>query len=207
MMKRKLAGAALVLAAAATAIGMATPSALADTSLTATYPVNGTSHIASTNSDLTLGPGTLTASVDTTTADITSGSISLPDATGTFYELGFIPVTATVAFHQVGQITGSVNVVTEGLTAATELTLQITDLKVAGLDVGVGPDCQTTQPASVTVTSGSGFNIFTGGTVSGTFTIPNFSHCGLLGVETPVINAVIPGSGNTLSLTLGTPQL
>lgn len=204
-MKRRLAAAAFVAAAVTAAIGLGASSALADTVVTATYPINGSTHIASTNSDLTLGPGTLSAAADLTTDLITSGTLTLPDATGTFTELGIIPVTATVAFEQVGQVTGTINASTGAVTATTDVTLQITDLKVAGLDVGVGPDCQTTQPASITVASGTGFSIFSGGPVSGTYTIPQFSNCGLLGIETPVINAVIPGPGNTISLTLGTP--
>lgn len=198
---------AVIGSVAAVTLGLSAPAALADTTLTVTYPISGTSHIASTDSDLDLGPGTLTGSVDATTGAVSAGAISLPDATGTFDELGLVPVTATVAFRQVGQITGQVDVATGGLTATSQLTLQITDLKVAGVDVAVGSHCQTTEPATVDVSSDSGFNIFTGGTVSGSYTIPDFSGCGLLGIESPVINAVIPGPGNTISLTLGTPQL
>jgi hypothetical protein len=204
-MKRRLAGAAFIVATAAAVIGLGASSALADTTVTASYPINGSTHIAATNSDLTLGPGTLSASVDLTTAQITSGSLTLPDATGTFTELGFIPVSATVAFQQVGQVTGTVSPANGAVTATADVSLRITDLKVAGVDVGVGPDCQTTQPASITVTSGTGFSILGGGPVSGTYMIPQFSNCGLFGAETPVINAVIPGAGNTISLTLGTP--
>lgn len=203
MMKRRLAGVALVLGAVAATLSLGITSALADTVVNASYPINGTTHVAKTNSDLTLGPGTLTASADLTTAQITSGSLILPPATGTFTELGFIPVTATVAFQQVGQVTGTVNLANGAVTATANVSLRITDLKVAGLDVGVGPSCQTVQPASITVATGTGFSILAGGTASGTYTIPQFSNCGLLGVETPVINAVIPGPGNTISLTLG----
>ncbi|MBO0825311.1 MAG: hypothetical protein J2P27_15895 [Actinobacteria bacterium] len=207
MMKRRLAGAAFVLAAVAATLSLGVSSALADTVLTASYPINGTTHVAKTNSDLTLGPGTLTATADLTTNQITSGTLTLPSATGTFTELGFIPVTATVAFEQVGQVTGTIDRVTGAVTATADVTLQITDLKVAGVDVGVGPACQTVQPASITVTTGPGFNILAGGPASGTYTIPQFSKCGLLGIETPVINAVIPGPGNTISLTLGAAVL
>lgn len=202
-MKRRLAGAAFVFVAVAAALGLGVSSALADTVVNASYPINGTTHVAATNSDLTLGPGTLTAAADLTTDRITSGSLTLPDATGTFTELGFVPVTATVAFQQVGQVTGTINANTGAVTATADVTLRITDLKVAGIDVGVGPFCQTSQPASITIASGAGFSIFSGGPVSGTYTIPQFSNCGLLGIETPVINAVIPGPNNTITLTLG----
>lgn len=206
-MKRRLVGAAFVFAAVAAALSLGVSSALADAVVNASYPINGTTHVAKTNSDLTLGPGTLTAAADLTTDQITSGSLTLPDATGTFTELGFVPVTATVAFQQVGQVTGTIDAASGAVTATADVTLRITDLKVAGIDVGVGPFCQTTQPASITVATGTGFSIFSGGPASGTYTIPPFSSCGLLGIETPVINAVIPGTGNTINLTLGAATL
>lgn len=203
--RRMLVAASLagVSAAALAVTGLTAPAAMADTTLTATYPADGTAHIAATDSDLSLGPGSLTAVADLTTLQITSGTLSLPAATGTFTELGFVPVTATVAFQQVGQVTGTVNNDTGAVTATTQVNLQITDLKVAGVDVGVGSGCQTTQPASITVNSGTPFNILTGGPVTGSFAVPTFRNCGLLGVYTPIINAVIPGPGNTISLTLG----
>jgi hypothetical protein len=39
---------------------------------------------------------------------------------------------------------------------------------------------------------------FSGSSFSGTFTIPRFKDCGLL---TPVLNLLLPGSGNTISAT------
>jgi hypothetical protein len=201
-MKRRLVGAAFAAAAVAALLGLGASSALADTVVTASYPVNGSTQIAATNSSLTLGPGTLSTSVDLTTDAVTSGTITLPPATGSFTELGIIPVTVTTAFSQVGQLTGTVNANTGAVTATSDVTLQITDLKVAGIDVPVGPSCQTAHPASITITSGTGFSVFSGGPVSGTYTIPKFQNCLL---ETPIINLVIPGPGNTISLTLGTP--
>lgn len=206
-MRYRMIGAGLALATALTAVGFGAQSAMADSVLTATYPVSGETSIASTGSQLDLGPGSLAATVDLTTGQITAGALTLPDATGTFDELGFVPVTATVAFEQVGQVTGTVDHVTGATTATADVTLRITDLKVAGVDVGVGSGCQTTTPAVITVTSGSGFNVLAGGPVSGSYDIPTFEGCGLLGIESPVINAVIPGAGNTISLNLGAAAL
>jgi hypothetical protein len=63
----------------------------------------------------------------------------------------------------------------------------------------VGPSCET-SPATITVSSQAGFNVLNGGTLSGTYTIPPFAHCGL---ATLLINLTLPGPGNTISLTLG----
>lgn len=202
-MKRRLAGTLFAATAAACAIGLSATSAVADSTITATYPVNGSTSIVKTNSSLTLGPGTLSAVADLTTGTLT-GKISLPPATGSFTELLIVPVTATVQFTQVGKTKGTVNLAKDTVTATSKITLRITDLKVAGLDVPVGPACQTATPAVIKVTSGTGFTIGGGGPVSGTYTIPQFENCFL---ETLVINLTIPGPGNTISLTLGKPTL
>lgn len=202
-MKRRIAGILFIAAAAATAICLTAPSAFADAVLTASYPASGTTHIAATNSSLSLGPGTLTATADLTTGTLT-GSITLPPATGSFTELGLVPVTVTTEFIQDGQTTGTINLNTGEVVATSQITLKITDMKVAGLDVPVGHDCESAHPATITVTSGASFSLLGGGPVSGTYTIPPFVNCFL---ETPVIDLVIPGPGNTIDLTLGTPTL
>jgi hypothetical protein len=46
--------------------------------------------------------------------------------------------------------------------------------------------------------------VLNGGTVAGTCAIPRFRRCGL---ATPLINLSIPGSGNTISRTLGKAAL
>jgi hypothetical protein len=50
------------------------------------------------------------------------------------------------------------------------------------------------------VNSQPGFSILNGGNLDGTYTIPDFHNCGL---STLLINLTLPGSGNTITLTLG----
>src|SRR6185437_15110607 len=77
----------------------------ADSVITATYPVNGSTFISKLNTTITVGPGTLVSSLDTTTSALT-GTLTLPPATGSFKILG-IPVTATTEFVQSGSATGT----------------------------------------------------------------------------------------------------
>jgi hypothetical protein len=201
----------LTVAAGLGALAMAAPAAhaatpqfnstpQADPTLNATYAVNGSTTIKSTNSTMALGPGTLTAALDVKTLTFTS-NLTLPAATGSFTELGFVPVTATTEFIQDGAITG--NDVNGGITAAAHIIIKLTKVTVAGLPVPIGNNCQT-SPATINLASGKGFNVLLGGPVAGTFTIPNFADCGF---STPILNAVIPGSGNTIDLTLGKPTV
>ena len=177
----------------------AAPAASADTVVKVKYKVNGSTFLKAPNASIPLGPGTLKAAVDLNTGSLTA-SLNLPPATGSFKELGLIPVTATAAFIQNGPTTGTVDLNTGAVTTTSNITLQITALSIAGLPVPVGPACESATPASVTLTSQPGFSIVKGGTVSGTYTLPPFANCGLV---TPILNLTITGPGNTLSLTLG----
>jgi hypothetical protein len=203
-MRRPVLTSLAITAASGALIGLGAIPASADTSITATYPVSGSTFIKALNSTVSLGPGTLTSTVDLNTSAVTSSTLSLPPATGSFKELGFIPVTATTAFVQDGNATGTVSLSKNTVSVTTQVTMQLTSLKIAGVPVLIGKSCQTSTPATITVSSQPGFNVLNGGTVAGTYTIPKFSHCGL---GTLLINLTIPGSGNTISLTLGKAAL
>jgi len=178
----------------------ATPAAAsAATTIKVRYPVNGSTFLKAANATVTLGPGTLRSRVNLSNGNVVA-SLNLPPATGSFKEFGLIPVTATVAFIQNGPTTGKVDLNTGAVTTKSSITLQITSLSVAGLPVPVGPACESANPASISLASQPGFSVVKGGTVSGTYTVPPFAHCGLI---TPVLNLTITGPGNTISLTLG----
>jgi len=175
----------------------------ADTTVTVTYPVTGSTFIKAINSTVALGPGTLATTADLTTSTLT-GTLTLPPATGSFQELGLVPVTATTELVQDGPATGTVDFSTNAVQTTTQATLKVTSLTAAGIPIPVGSSCQTRTPATITVSSQPGFNVLSGGTLAGTYTIPRFVHCGL---ATLLINLTLPGPGNTISLTLGAGTL
>jgi hypothetical protein len=173
--------------------------ASADTTITVRYPVTGSTYIKAPNFTLALGPGALISTVDLNTGGLTA-NLKLPNATGSFNQLGLIPVTATTQFINNGPTTGQLDLNTGAVTSTSVITLRIVDLKVAGIDLPVGNSCQTSTPVTVQVASQPGFNIVKGGDLAGSYTIPPFANCGL---QTLLINLTIPGSGNTITLTLG----
>jgi hypothetical protein len=176
-----------------------TGTASADTTVTLKYPVTGTTHLATPNADLSLGPGKLLSTADLNTGAITA-TLTMPPATGSFLELGLVPVTATAKLINDGPTTGTIDPNTGLVTTTSMITMQITHLVVAGLTQPVGTACETSTPVTVTVTSQPGFSILKGGNLAGTYTIPPFANCGL---ETLLINLTLPGPGNTITLTLG----
>lgn len=205
-MRRRLTLLAASAAAAVAGIAAATPAlaspaapiAPSDSTVSVSYPVTGSTFIKAIGSTIDLGPGTLSTTADLTTSTLT-GTLTLPPATGSFKELGLIPVTATTEMIQDGTATGTVNFTTNAVTTTATDTIKLTSLKVAGVPILVGPSCET-SPTTISVSSQAGFNVLNGGILSGTYTIPPFAHCGL---ATLLINLTLPGPGNTISLTLG----
>lgn len=162
------------------------------------YPLSGTTHLSGPGSDLALGPGSLRTSTDMTTGDLTAET-QLPDAPGSFKALG-IPITVTTEFIEEQPTSGKLDLDAGSVATTSHLTLRLKNLKVAGIPTPVGPNCKTKTPAVIDLASEDGFNVFGGGKLSGEYTIPKFEHCLL---ATPVINSMVPGDGNTITLTLG----
>ncbi len=184
-----------------TAAGVAASagSASADSVLNVHYALTGTTFIKKLNTTVNLGNGTLASAVDLTTGT-SSSTITLPPATASVKEFGFIPVSATTEMVQNDPASGTVGANT--ITSTASVTLKITALTIAGISLPVGNSCQT-SPFSITLTSGPTFTVLGGGPISGSYTIPAFHHCGL---NTLLLNLTSPGSGNTLNLTLGSLQ-
>jgi hypothetical protein len=196
--------AAMATAATATAALVAVPgTANAAPFLNAVYPFTGSTHINSVNDDLALGPGTLSARLDLATGQATA-DIELPPAPGDFNAIGFIPTRVTTTFIEEGQSTATVDQATGATEARSRVTLQLTNLRVAGIPFFVGSNCKTETPVNLVLNSGPDWNVLTGGTFSGTYSIPDFENCLL---NTGLINLLIPGDGNTITLNMGTPTI
>src|SRR5215469_8872582 len=162
----RLAVAAVAALAAGVTLSATADPALAATKLHATYKVTGSTYIKAPNFTLSLGPGKLSSTVNTTT--------------------------------------GKLNTKTGAVHTKSKITLRIVSLTVAGVGVPVGNSCQTKDPVVVRLASKPGFNAIAGGTVAGSYTIGDFSHCEL---ATLLINLTIPGSGNTITLKLGKAKI
>ena len=207
---------AAALATAVAAVGLSATPALADTTttsataapaadptITATYPVSGSTYLKRLNTTMDLGPGSLVSTLDLTTSAVT-GSLTLPPSTGSFKEFGFIPVSVTTELVADGPTTGTASLADNTVSTTSQAFLKIDSLSVAGVSIPVGSNCETAQPITLSVSSAAGFSLLGGGNVTGTYTIGRFSHCGL---ATFLLNLTIPGSGNTITLTLGAPTL
>jgi len=190
-------------AAAGFALVAAAPgSAGADTTaaptLNVAYDVSGTSTIAKTGSDVALGPAVLTTAINT---DGTfTGHLPLPPTSTSFKALGLLPTTATVTFIEAAPLTGVLKSNPKPtISSVASIYIKLSDVTVAGLPALVGDHCQTADPVQLTAATPEGqfFNVTTGGTLAGTFTVGNFENCGL---TTPLLNLLVPGPNNTVTL-------
>ena len=160
------------------------------------YEVTGTDTVKKTGSALQLGPGRLNTVLEASTGAIT-GTLALPPVRTTFTALGFLPVSAKVEFIPLGQTTGTI--VAGVVTSRSELRVKLSDVTVGGIPALVGDSCQSRTPMVVELTSEPGFNPIRGGKLSGRHDLPPFGGCFL---AEPLINLLVPGPDNVLSLEL-----
>lgn len=185
---------------AGTALALA-PLAAQAAPLNVDYDASGTSTIASTGSSIPLGPTTLSTQVDLNAGTI-SGSMPLPGTTTRFEVVGFIPVTADVNMVPAAPLAG--NITPSGfnlvVTSSAQYHIRLSNIRVVGFPLFAGPFCRTKNPVTIPANTpaGQSFGLFAGGNLEGTFTIGDFQHCGL---NTWLINLLVPGSGNTVNLT------
>jgi hypothetical protein len=143
-----------------------------------------------------------------------NGLHQFPPATATLLAFGFMPVTATLQLTELGTVdayaVGPLSPFNCGkcITTTTIYSLQmlsIHDVKVNGVPLNVGNSCRTVNPFEVAVTGTSPqYNIITGGPLTGTVTVPDFTGCGVGENLNPIFNASVSGPGNFVRLTQGT---
>ncbi|GAA0282120.1 hypothetical protein GCM10009527_093020 [Actinomadura nitritigenes] len=157
----------------------------------ASFALSGSSTIKGLNGKVALN-GAVNATVDG--GGKVSADLTLNPTTGTFSLFGFIPATADIAFAPQGKTTGTLSGST--LSTDTKTVVKIPSIKVFGMDLGVGSTCQTGAPADIPLKS-TNFSVAGGGTLTGTYTLPGLTGCGVL---TPLVSALAAGPGNTIDL-------
>src|SRR6185437_4840986 len=144
------------------------------------------------------------------------GKPELPPITTTLLAFRFVPVTATLEIRELGPI---IIVSTSGITAppfpitvvaTAKVTIQITNVKVNGVPLAVGPRCETATPVTLKLTGKGdntlpprGYTVPTGGALQGRVTIPRFTGCGVGENLDPLFTGSISGKGNFVKQTQG----
>lgn len=170
------------------------------------YDVNGSTQIASTGSSIALGPAVMYSAAESDGAF--TGDMQLPGTRTEFKLLGFIPVTANVAFEPTAPTTGTIARVgrVSKLNSSSSYYVRLTNIKASIFPLFAGPFCRTKDPVVINASTPAdeAFNVATGGRLVGEYSIGDFQHCGL---NTLLINSIIPGAGNTVELNLSNGRL
>ncbi|CAM5443592.1 hypothetical protein STENM36S_04467 [Streptomyces tendae] len=157
-----------------------------------------------------------------------------PPFRSTFLSFDFVPVTATMVLEQTGPVRIDSRLklyLLEGLTTMdtyvrAPLVLHVTSLEVNGTPLDVGPGCRTEKSLSsvdpdpanfpgdhlvlfgrgeqVTGQPATGYQLTSGGVLSGEATIPAFTGCGTGGEDLDrLLTASVSGPGNYIKQVQG----
>ncbi|MCT9090161.1 hypothetical protein N4G70_14980 [Streptomyces sp. ASQP_92] len=159
------------------------------------------------------------------------GRAQTPPGPATFLTFGFMPTTATMTLEQTGPMTIDSdlnNTAGHGETyIRIPLVLRVSDVKVNGTPLDVGPNCRTSAPVysadpdpardtkdhmvllgvlrKGTDTVWRGYSLSRGGPLDGSVTIPPFSGCGVGEDLSPLFTASVSGPANTVKQNQGAP--
>jgi hypothetical protein len=160
----------------------------------------GTTYIAKQKVTADIPTSVVKTSIDLDSKTLT-GSASIPDLTVHLKLAGLIPTTSIVRIVPQGGLTGTVDLGANKLSTTTTFKLQVLRVfqdALPKLNL-VSSNCISKTATSATLTNTTPIDIFATTTVSGTYTIPGFTKCGLL---TPLLTTLLAGGGNTLTLNL-----
>lgn len=191
---------------------------------------------AQVDADMPIGPTTIEVTIDTAAplpTPIVDGTMTIPSQVMTFDVFG-IPTRATVTMTQVGPVTGTLTKLPSPRQALDlesqvryDIRLSNVEARVFGIwwPLAVGSNCHTVDPVTINASSPIDnsttpptgyFTINGGGPLTATYTIGKFTGCTPLNFfDIPgffptfgsiPINALVPGSNNTLSLNLSNPR-
>lgn len=180
---------------AATSITFTTKVVEQETALS--YGVTGVASLKSLASGTLPLSGGLKLTVSPT-GQISAGELKLDPTSANLKALGFIPVSAKLAFENVGQASGSL--AQEKLTLEQRLRVRLQDVRLFGLPLTAGiSNCQTRSATTVKLVSDKPVTA-AGGSLLGSFPISDLSGCGGLN---GLVNSLTASNGNTIRLTLG----
>ena len=133
-----------------------------------------------------------------------SGTLVLPPSTSTVLGFGFMPITTTLTYTQVGPLFVEAYSIgaTSFATATSMENIAITSASINGVPLNVGPKCGTSQPVPITLNSIPGFtyNPITGGYLQGDVDIPAMSDCGVGENLNALLSAPVSGPNNLLRM-------
>lgn len=132
------------------------------------------------------------------------GALALPAMRGSFVIFRFVPTTALVNVIPVGVAEGVVDPITFRFTGRAVTNMTLSDVRVGGTPLDVGPNCQTETPITIDLQAEQkDWNLANGGVMAAEFTIPEFSGCGVVEPLDSLFTNLVSGPGNQIRIDFG----
>ncbi len=145
--------------------------------------------------------GGIDAQLDPSNGKFTADLVLNPTS-GRLTAGGFLPVTVKIGFAPSGKTTGTLDD-NNILRSKSLVRIKVSEVKLFGaIPLAGGNSCQTKSLSEINLTSTKAFEIFKGGTLTGTYAISDLNGCGVLN---GIVSPLTAGGGNTISLNL-TPK-
>ncbi len=145
--------------------------------------------------------GGIDAQLDPSNGKFTADLVLNP-TTGRLTAGGFLPITVKIGFAPSGKTTGTLDD-NNILRSKSLVRIKVSEVKLFGaIPLAGGNSCQTKSLSEINLTSTKAFEIFKGGTLTGTYAISDLNGCGVLN---GIVSPLTAGKGNTISLNL-TPK-
>ncbi len=145
--------------------------------------------------------GGIDAQLDPSNGKFTA-DLALNPTTGRLTAGGFLPITVKIGFAPSGKTTGTLDDANI-LRSKSLVRIKVSEVKLFGaIPLAGGNSCQTKSLSEINLTSTKAFEIFKGGTLTGTYAISDLNGCGVLN---GLVSPLTAGGGNTISLNL-TPK-
>ncbi len=145
--------------------------------------------------------GGIDAQLDPSNGKFTADLVLNP-TTGRLTAGGFLPVTVKIGFAPSGKTVGTLDD-NNILRSKSLVRIKVSEVKLFGaIPLAGGNSCQTKSLSEINLTSTKAFEIFKGGTLTGTYAISDLNGCGILN---GIVSPLTAGGGNTISLNL-TPK-
>lgn len=173
-----------------------------------------TSRVAKLGSDITFPQGRFDGMIlGFSDKSPITGKLAIPPTSSYFVSFRFMPATGDVELIPDGDATGEVDVDTgatgdckevgTAICAHTDVTnkvfIKLSNVKVDGKVLDVGPNCRTAQSASVNIKALVPLALPAPPVkVTSTFSTPGFAGCGVREDLSPLLTGLVAGPGNTL---------
>ncbi|GAB3487937.1 DUF6801 domain-containing protein [Amycolatopsis cihanbeyliensis] len=129
------------------------------------------------------------------------GDLWLPETRDSFVIFRFVPTSALVKVTQTAPAEGSVDPLEFVFQGTATAMMTMRDVQVNGTPLDVGPNCGTSVPIEIELSSEPGeWDLANGGVMESEYSIPEFANCGTKEPLDSLFTNLVSGPGNHIRI-------